>query len=265
MHTLNLARLLTLMILGLVTMGCGSLPFVSQPTRAPQPATTVVAVATPTLTPMPTATVSAPSPTPVVALPTLPAAPTMMPTLSASPNLSAVKLTAKDLPSGFQEITTDARSAMNLTEYALNAMFDKIGAQARVQNLVVLQHSQRAQVIAAFLLYPLTSEETSALQTQLANPDTALKSFGSALVGEAGVKDAKPLSGADKLGDKSVGFTTTTQMLGVNIRADAIIIVRGGIVQVVMSFYPEPVPPAINAIDLAKLYDARLTSAFTGK
>lgn len=265
MHTLNLARLLTLMVASVITVGCGSLPFVSQPTRAPQPATTVVPIATPTLTPMPTATVPSASPTPVVALPTVPAAPTVAPTLSATPNLAAVKLTAKDLPSGFQEVAADARSAMNLTDYALNAMFGKIGAQARVQNLVVLQHSQRAQVVAAFLLYPLSSEEKAALETQLANADNALKTWGSALVGESGVKDAKPLAGADKFGDKSAGFTTTTQMLGVNIRADAVMMVRGGVAQVVMSFCPEPVPPAINAIDLAKLYDARLTSALTGK
>ncbi|MCX7838430.1 MAG: hypothetical protein N2559_03100 [Anaerolineae bacterium] len=265
MHTLHLARLLTLMVASVVTVGCGSLPFVSQPTRAPQPATTVVAVATPTLTPMPTATVLPASPTPVVTLPTVPAAPTVAPTLSALPNLAAVKLTAKDLPSGFQEVAADARSAMNLTDYALNAMFGKIGAQARVQNLMVLQHPQRAQVIAMFLLYPLASEEKITLETQLANADNALKAWGNALVGESGVKDAKPLAGADKFGDKSIGFTTTTQMLGVNIRADAVMMVRGSVAQVVMSFCPEPVPPAINAIDLAKLYDARLASALTGK
>lgn len=268
MHTRNLARLLgllTLIGLSLVGVGCGALPFVSQPTRAPQPATTVVAVATPTTTPTPTATVPSASPTPVMVLPTVPATPTTAPTLSALPNLAAVKLTAKDLPSGFQEVAADARSAMNLTEYALNAMFGKIGAQARVQNLVVLKHPQRAQVVATFLLYPLSGEEKVTLETQLANTDNALKAWGSALVGESGVKDAKPLAGADKFGEKSVGFTTTTQMLGVNIRADAVMIVRGGVVQVAMSFCPEPVPPAINTIDLAKLYDARLTSAFTGK
>jgi hypothetical protein len=264
MHTLNLARLLTLMAFSLITVGCGSLPFFSQPTRVPQPAATVVPLVTPTTTPTPTAT-TPPTSTPVVALPTVPAAPTVAPTLSALPNLSAVKLTAKDLPSGFQEVAADARSTMNLTEYALNAMFGKIGAQARVQNLVVLQHPQRAQVVTTFLLYPLTSEEKTTLETQLANADNALKAWGSALVGESGVKDAKPLTGVDKFGDKSVGFTTTTQMLGVNVRADAVMIVRGGIVQVAMSFYPEQVPPAINAVDLAKLCDARLTSALTGK
>lgn len=265
MHTLNLARLLTLLAFSLITVGCGSLPFFSQPTRAPQPAATVVPLVTPTTTPTPTATVALASPTPVVALPTAPAAPTVAPTLAALPNLAAVKLTAKDLPSGFQEVAADARSTMNLTEYALNAMFGKIGAQARVQNLVVLQHPQRAQVVTTFLIYPLTSAEKTALETQLANAENALQAWGSALVGESGVKDAKPLAGVDKFGDKAVGFTTTTQMLGVNIRADAVMMVRGGVAQVAMLFYPEQVPPAINAVDLAKLCDARLTSALTGK
>lgn len=266
MHTLNLrlVGLVTLIVLCLATVGCDALPFISQPTRAVQPTATRVAPAaiTPTPTTMPSPVAS---PTPVMVLPTVPPTPTAIPTVPPLPNLSAVKLTAKDLPSGFREVSLDDRVKMNLSEDALNVMFGKISVQARVHNLVVLQQPPRAQVVATFLIYPLSSEEKATLETQLANADDALKAWGSALVGESGVKDAKPLAEVDKFGDKSVGFTTTTQMLGVNIRAEAVMIVRGSVVQVAMSFYPEPVPPAINIVDLAKLFDARVTSALTGK
>ncbi len=267
MHTLKLARLLSVTLVFIAAsamiVGCGSLPFVSQPTRAAQsvaPTSTPAATATPGTTP----TLVMP-PTPVVPLPTTPPTPLPAPTLPPLPNLSAVKLTTKDLPGGFQETAADNRSSINLTDDALNAMFKKIGAQARVRNLVVLQHPQRAQVVAGFLIYPLTGEEKAALETQLANAENALKEWGSALVGEAGVKEARPLASADKFGDKSVGFTTTLPILGTSVRAEAVMMVRASVVQVVMSFYPDPVPPAISTVDLAKVFDARLTSALTGK
>ena len=245
-------------------IGCGSLPF-GQPTRPAQTAApTVAPKAVATETPAVTATPVVPS-TPVVPQPTVP--PTLAPTLTPAPlpNLSAVKLTPKDLPAGFVEASADNLKKMNLTEDALNVAFGKLGAQARVQHLAALQHPQRAQLVVSFLVYPLTSAEKAALETQLGNMENVLKAWGSALVGEAGVKNAKPLAGADKFGDKSAGLTTTMLMLGVNIRAEAVMSARGSVVQVVMSFYPEAVPPAINTVDLAKLADTRLATTLTGK
>jgi hypothetical protein len=270
MQTLKFSRVLFgwLALLGLVVIlvGCGSLPPpFTQPTRAAQPAApTTVPTPAVTETPAPPPTPVMP-PTPVVPPPTVPPTLTPMPTTAPLPNLSAVKLATKDLPAGFQDAAAENLKRMNLTEDALNAAFQKIGAQARVQNLAAFQHSQRAQVVASLLIYPLSSAERTALVAQLANNDSALKAWGSALVGEAGLKNVKPLAGVDKFGDKSVGFTTTTLMLGVNIRADAVMIVRGGVIQVVMTFHPDGVPPAISSADLAKLLDTRLTTTLTGK
>jgi hypothetical protein len=252
--------------LGILIVGCGSLPApFTQPTRVVQPA-----APTPVPTPMATETPAPPPtpvmpPTPVIAPPTIP--PTLAPTLTLAPlpNLATVKLAAKDLPAGFQDAAADNLKRMNLTEDALNAAFRNIGTQARVQNFAAFQHSQRAQVIASMLIYPLSAAERTALVGQLASNDSALKAWGNALVGESGVKNAKPLAGVDKFGDKSIGFTTTTLMLGVNIRADAVMILRGSVVQVVLSFHPDGVPPAISTADLAKLLDTRLATTLTGK
>lgn len=257
---------LALAVLGSLIIGCSALPPpFSQPTRAVQPAGPTVAPTTAvTETPSATNTPVVP-PTPVVPSPTTTRTITPIPTLAPLPNLSAVKLAVKDLPAGFQEASADNLKKMNLTEEAMGSAFRSIGAQARVQNLAAFQHSQRAQVVLAFLVFPLTAAEKTALGTQLATPENALKAWGNALVGETGVKNAKSLTGVDKFGDKSVGFTTVSPMLGVNIRADAVMILRGSVVQVVMSFYPEAVPPAISSADLAKLMDARLTTALAGK
>lgn len=271
MRTTKLVRLviwtLALISVSVALVGCGALPFGQQPTRAVQPAA-------PTTVPTPIATetraaVATPTPvlppTPVMAPPTVPPTVPPTPTVAPLPNLAALKLATKDLPGGFVEASADNLKRINLTEEAMTAAFGKIGAQARVQNFAAFQHLQRAQVIVNFLILPLASPEVAALTTQLANADSALKAWGSALVGEAGVKNAKPLAGVDKLGEKSVGFTTTTAMLGVNVRAEAVMIVRGSVVQVVMSFHPEAVPPAISTVDLAKLVDARLANALTPK
>ncbi len=265
MHPLRVARLFvwfTLMILSVWLVGCGALPFTAQPTRPAPPATlTSPPLASPTATHTPAA-----SPTPVIALSTpVPQVTVAVPTAIPPSNLATVKLAVKDLPAGFQNSAASHLKSVNLTEEGLNAAFGKIGAQARVHNLTVFQHPQRAQVVASFLIHPLSEAERAALQTQLASADSALKAWGSALVGEAGVEQAQPLEGADKFGERSVGFTTTLQVLGVNIHAESVMILRGSVVQVVMSFYPEPVPPAIRTLDLAKLFDTRWTAALSGK
>jgi len=270
MQTPKFSRVLlgwvTLVALGLTLAGCGAIPLpFGQPTRAVQPAApTPVPPSGGTETPAPTNTPVMP-PTPVIP-PTL-VVPTSTSTLTPTPlpNLAVVKLAVKDLPTGFQDAAADNLKRMNLTEEALGNAFRGIGAQAHVQNLAAFQHSGRAQLALSFLISPLTAAEKTALETQLASPDSALKAWGVALVGNAGVPNAKPLAGVDKFGDKSIGFTTTSPMLGVNVRADSVMIVRGGVVQVVMSFYPEAVPPALATTELAKLLDTRLATTLTGK
>ena len=255
---------IVLVVLGALIVGCGSLPF-GQPTRAVQP-TGPTSVPSPLVTETPSAT-NTPvfPPTPVI--PPTPIVPTNtpIPTLAPLPNLSAVKLVVKDLPAGFQDAVADNLKKMNLTEEALGNAFRTVGTQARVQNLTAFQHAQRNQIALSFLIFPLTAAEKAALITQLASSDSALKAWGDALVGTAGLKNAKPLTGVDKFGEKSVGFTTTLPMLSVNVRADSVIIVRGSVVEVVMSFYPDAVPPALSTADLAKLLDTRLATTLTGK
>jgi hypothetical protein len=270
MQTPKFSRVLigwvVLVVLGLTLAGCGviSVPF-GQPTRAVQPAgPTSVPTTAVTETPSATNTPVMP-PTPVVPPPTVAPTNTPVPTTAPLPNLSAVKLAAKDLPAGFQDATADNLKKMNLTEDALGNAFHGIGAQARVQNLAAFQNPARAHVVLGFLVFPLTAAEKTALETQLASADSALKAWGVALVGNAGVPNAKPLAGVDKFGDQSVGFITTSPMLGVNVRGDSVMIVRGGVVQVVMSFYPEAIPPVISTADLARLLDTRLATTLTGK
>ena len=255
---------IALVVLGTLIVGCGSLPF-GQPTRAVQPSGPTP-IPPPILTETPSATYTPVfPPTPVI--PPTPVVPTNtpIPTLAPLPNLSAVKLVVKDLPAGFQDAAADNLKKTNLTEEVLGNAFRGIGAQARVQNLAAFQHSQRNQIALGFLIFPLTAAEKATLTAQLASTDNGLKAWGDALVGTAGVSKAKPLTGVDKFGEKSVGFTTTSSMLGVNVRAESIVIVRSSVVEVVMSFYPEAIPPALNIADLAKLLDTRLATAMTGK
>jgi hypothetical protein len=264
MKTSKLARLvcvwLGLVVFGSLIIGCGSLPPpFGQPTR-------VVQTSSPTI-PLPPPATETPAPTNTPVIPPTPIIPTITPTPTQAPlpNLTAVKLVAKDMPSGFQEVTTDDLRKMNLTEEALGNAFRGIGAQARVQNLAAFQHPQRYQIVLGFLIYPLTPVERAAVEAQLANPDTALKAWGEAVVGPTGSTKAKPLVGVDKFGNKSVGFTTTATMLGVNVRNDAVMIARGGVVAVGMSFYPEAAPPLFATADLAKTLDTRLATTLSGK
>ena len=184
MQTSNLARILSvwlgLLVLVFLIAGCGSLPPpFGQPTR-------VIQAASPTLPPLPTLT-ETPAATNTSVIPPTPIIPTITPTPTQVPlpNLSAVKLVAKDLPAGFQELSADNLKKMNLNEDALGNAFRGVGAQARIQNLAAFQHLPRYQIVLGFLIYPLSPAERATLEAQLANPDSAAKSWGAALVGPA--------------------------------------------------------------------------------
>jgi hypothetical protein len=264
MQNSKLARVmfvcLGLALLGTLIASCGSLPPpFGQPTR-------VVPPATPTIPPPPPATETpAPTNTPVIPPTRIIPTTTPTPTQAPLPSLSAVKLVAKDLPAGFQEVSADNLKKMGLSEDALGAAFRSVGTQARVQNLAAFQQIQRYQIVLSFLIYPLNASERTVVQTQLTNPDAALATYGEALVGPAGAAKAKPLAGADKFGDRSAGFTTITTMLGVNVRADAVMVLRGSVVLVVMEFLPEQVPALISTADVAKIMDTRLATTLSGK
>ncbi len=260
MHTMN-RRMAYLVVIGITLVagllaGCG-IGGSSAPTPTPTAAPTRTLAPTPTLAPL----IVPPTNTPVSIPPTpLPLAATQTPL----PNLSMVKLTARELPAGFQDAPLDSLRKATLTEDALTTAFQSAGVYARVINLTGFQHAQKNQLVVFFLVYPLLPSEKTALDAQLATPETALKTWGNALLGAHGVANARLLTNVDKFGDKSVGFTTVVAQAGMPVRADTVMISRGAAVQVVLSYYPDNTTP-VAVTELAKLYDARLATTLTPK
>jgi hypothetical protein len=247
-----------LVLLSLALAGCGSLPFgqPARPTNTPSPIPSPTTV--PSATPSPTIPLP-PTSTPVVVVDTPVPAPTPL------PNLSAVKLGPKDLPTGFQEVAAADLKKMNLDEQVLSTGFRGIGSQARLYNLTAFSYAQKNQLVLSFLVFPMTPAEKTTFEAQLTNPDNVLKTWGSLLLGAGGLANAKPLAGVDKFGDKSIGLMTTANNAGVALREDAVIVSRGLIAQVFLSFYADGAAPPIATAELVKVLDTRLATTLGGK
>ena len=247
-----------LALLTLALAGCGALPF-GQPARPTATATPIpLPTAVPSATPSPTIPLP-PTNTPVIVVDTPVPAPTPL------PNLSAVKLGPKDLPAGFVEVSAADLKKMSLNEEILSAGFRGIGSQTRLYNLTAFSHAPKNQLVLSFLVFPMTPAEKATFEAQLTSPDAVLKTWGSLLLGAGGLPNAKPLAGVDKFGDKSIGFMTTANNAGVALREDTVIVSRGLIAQVILSFYADGAAPPITTADLVKVLDTRLATTLSGK
>jgi hypothetical protein len=213
------------------------------PTRAPIPVATATPEPTETFTPAPTLT---PLPKP-----------TDTPTVVSVPLATAV-LTAKDLPEGFQPLSAADLKQFSLSEDALARPFGGSGSQIKAQNLATFWNQKNFEIILTFLLHPLSPAEKTAFDAQLSNPDALTNLFVQGIGGTATTSKPGLIPGADKLGDKSVGITMVTTTGGLLLRADVIVASRGNTVEMVMVFYQETKSPAISAVDVTKILDAKV-------
>lgn len=252
--------LLLLCIIALDSAGCSVLsPLIATPTP------TATATPLPTNTPPPTATATAtatatrtPTNTPrPTNTPTI--TPTATPTLIPAASLATAKLTLQDLPPGFRELSPSELQQIGITPDALEKSFASAGLRAKPTNFTAFLNSANFEIAVGMLLYPLTSTEKAAFDTQLSNPDTALKSFGSAFAGTSGDKPTL-LPNTDKFGDKSVGFSTQTTGNGIPLQIQVVLVSHGPAIEMVMTMYPQIAQPPIQVGDLAKILDARVAA-----
>jgi hypothetical protein len=162
-----------------------------------------------------------------------------------------VTLTAADFPQGFEILTAaDAQSmGLDLSSFEGSmAAFTKAGV---VNTVVAMNSSMDAfQVVVAFVLAPMTSDEAAAFDKELDNPESAKTQSASGLGGQADF-----LAGADKIGDKSIGFDLTIDSGGVTLRGELVISRRGAGLQMIVLLWLETATKQVNAVDLAKKLD----------
>jgi hypothetical protein len=243
------------LFLCLASLACG-LPFGSA-----QPAPAVIESSQPTSLPGGAPTIVIQTDTPAASSPNQTAVVQSQPTnsqVSAQSSLSTVVLLAADFPTGFSPLDVNSQQTIGVTQETVAGMFQGTFSQAKPSNYFVFLNPSpdTYQLVLGTLFSPLTPNESSAFDLDLADSAKATKSFTSGLGNNANVIDA-----ANKLGEKSIGFTFTTQANTIMLRGDLVMVRRGNVVAILLTMYQDGFKPPADLLKLAGTLDDRLKTA----
>ena len=162
------------------------------------------------------------------------------------PELAGVEIALSDLPPAFNGMAEDQLSGM---EGIMGSMAGGL-AEASLQNLTgySTNETQNPQYVASGLLSPLTPVEQSGVDSQLSGSGTA-ESLGAAFGGEG----ITMLGGAGGIGNTNLACS----MLVSPLRLDYVVARRGPVLIEVAVMYLNSRQPLVNAVDLARILDAR--------
>jgi len=172
---------------------------------------------------------------------------------------ASAALTLQDLPAGFEVMSKGDMTRLKLSEIELAKSFSSTTSQGSPQNLAAFINSSEVEIVISVILYPLSPLEKVTLDLQFDKPDEALKVLAAGMAGSTGSTKPQitPLTGADKIGDKSVGGTFPSNQLQI----DMVVSRRGTALAMVFTFYRIGTRPSVSAVELAKLLDGRLATA----
>ncbi len=229
------------------TLAC-ALPFNLQPQPTPTSAAPVsgLGAPNPTSPPLLLATAVSASPEPTIT-------PTPTPV-----DLSRVVISLSDLPKDFTELDSASQKQIGVTQDTVAALFQGTFSQAKSINYFSFLNANpdTYQFVLGTLFAPLTENEALAFDRLLDDPARAMQSFTSGMGGKADI-----LQGSNGLGQKSIGFTYTTEADTMTLRGDMLLVRRKDVVFLVLSMYQDGTQTLTQAIDVAKQLDQRLGDA----
>lgn len=244
------ARIVALFLI-IAALGC-QLPFTGP--SAPEPTTTAnPAQAIPTS--LPVVNTAEPFPTP---LPTLPRS-SATPTVKAL-DLSSVVVRLNELPQGFQELDRVTQTQIGLTEETLSAFFQGSFKNAKPGNYFAFLNpaSGSFEVLVGMLFSPLSNDEKVTLDAEMSDPQKAKQNFDSGFGGSAEI-----LKGAETVGEKSIGFTFTTESGAVTLRGEMVMARRGEVAFVVLVLYQDGKKPLVTVVEVGTNLDGKLKAALS--
>jgi hypothetical protein len=245
---------LVIAILGLLLLICGLPAQLIALVRTPTP--TATNTPTPTATATPTSTPTN-TPTP---------RPTNTPTVTPTPNVASITLTLKDLPSGFEALSSADLARFNLTEEGVARMIGQGFSEARPRNFFAFVNAnpQKFGLVYGLLLYPLSPLDKASVDYVAGNPDVLLKGIAArAASSNFAYKTSGVLPGTDKYGDSAVGIFTVIESQGITERLDLVFMRRSMAVELIVIAYMDGTQPAITVDELARILDARMSAGLS--
>jgi len=187
------------------------------------------------------------------------------PTAAASPepdepatDYSSVTLTPQDLPAGFQELSEADLEAMGISPKAFVQAFSENLTKASVQTFSAYWKTNNLEIVADFVMAPITLVEQVAFDLLLKNPEKVAELFAK----NVGV--TVQVVPVETVGNASVQLSyLQATSTGINLVWDIMIFRRGEAAVVALAIHLEQAPP-ITLYDIAVLLDAKI-QAVQGK
>jgi hypothetical protein len=190
-------------------------------------------------------------------------APAAQPPDNEEPDLSGAILKSEDLPQGFIQLTPEQMAALG---YDINAMAQaaiqgKLSKASPLNTTVFLkQENETIEVIASTIIYPLTLAEQVTFDVAFLNPDLIAKP----LLGNF-ASNVQSLPGPTDIGDKTAGFTfdmiNSEPSQISSMEGELLFMRRNSAVALVMTVYTYGQTAMVNAVDVARILDGRLSAA----
>ena len=168
-------------------------------------------------------------------------------------------LTLDDLPDSFSALNERQMDEFGISKEGLGNSFTSALSEARPQNVTAFHRPglANAQIVVSTVLAPLTAVERIAFDVYMANPEMVASEFA----GEVGAQEVRLIPGARQIGDSSVGLSLLSDMNGIPMRSDAVIVRRAQTIQVAMISYPDGGTPDISAVEIAQIMDQKIDGA----
>lgn len=168
-------------------------------------------------------------------------------------DFKSVTLAATDFPTGFDLLSKEDAAGLGFDVTSFEGSLKAFTSASTVNMVIAMAPVEKFQFVTAFVLAPMTQDEVGKFDKELSDSEKARSEFAQGLGGEATL-----LAGADKIGDKSIGFDLTINSSGIVLRGEMIVARRGVGLQMVVLLWLDGVEKEINAIDLAKKLDAKM-------
>lgn len=178
-------------------------------------------------------------------------------------DLSNVKITLDDLPSGYKILTESDIQELGFTEEQLIGSMTSNLSEATIRNMTgyMTEDVEAFEIILSMLVYPLTSVERASFDLEILDPNIFLNNFTTGMSSTSTDPiTVDILPDGDQVGDKSVGVSFFQSSSGVDIQGEAIVARRDRVILIAFVFFlpgSQPVP----SISIAQILDAKLQNA----
>lgn len=174
---------------------------------------------------------------------------------STENTISAIHLTANDLPAGFVPISTDEMEQMGISASTFTSLISGFLSQATTQNTDAYINPATNEVAVSSIVASLNGLERTGFDLFLADPQPVLAQIQNQAEGTTVSQN-----NTAAIGDTSLIFDSLTTQGPISMAGQGVISRHAGIVQITLYFYPAGSNVSTSAITIANILDSKFSA-----